>query len=69
MLPMPSVALGITKLGASLFSGIISLEQWIGNFCSQVPFIILKTIADPKELLFMWIISIKMYYVKKKLKI
>lgn len=65
MLPMPSVALGITKLGASLISGINSLEQWIANFYSQVLLTILKTSADPKELLFMWIISIKIHYVKK----
>ena len=64
MLPMPSVALGITKLGASIIYGINSLEQKIANFYSQVLLIILKTSADPKELLFMWIISIKIHYVK-----
>ena len=63
-LPMPSVALGITKLGAFIISGINSLEQWIANFYSQVLLIILKTSADPKEVLFMWIISIKIHYVK-----
>lgn len=51
MLPMPSVVLGITKLGASLISSINSLEQWIANFYSQVLLIILKPSADPKELL------------------
>lgn len=68
------------KFGGSLFSqiherGIHALEGrgWARSvvlkfffFYSQVAFTLLKCVEDPKELLFMWVISTDIYCVRSK---
>lgn len=40
------------------------LYWWVSSFCAQNPFTFLKIIEHPEDLLFKWLTSADIYYIK-----